>query len=44
MTQDPCFRDAIVALHMIRRPGKPEDVAFCALYLASDEASWADRR
>jgi NAD(P)-dependent dehydrogenase (short-subunit alcohol dehydrogenase family) len=24
----------------LRRIGKPEDIAYCALYLASDEASW----
>jgi len=25
---------------MLKRIGKPEDIAYCALYLASDEASW----
>jgi len=40
MMQDPRFRDAIVVLHMIERPGKPEDIACCTLYLASDGASW----
>ncbi len=24
----------------LRRIGEPEDIAYCALYLASDEASW----
>jgi NAD(P)-dependent dehydrogenase (short-subunit alcohol dehydrogenase family) len=24
----------------LRRIGKPADIAYCALYLASDEASW----
>jgi NAD(P)-dependent dehydrogenase (short-subunit alcohol dehydrogenase family) len=24
----------------LRRIGRPEDIAYCALYLASDEASW----
>lgn len=26
--------------HMIGRLGRPEDVVYCAMYLASDEASW----
>jgi NAD(P)-dependent dehydrogenase (short-subunit alcohol dehydrogenase family) len=33
-------RDRIAAGIPLRRIGKPEDIAYCALYLASDEASW----
>ena len=33
-------RDRIAANIPLRRIGKPEDIAYCALYLASDEASW----
>jgi len=33
-------RDRIAANIPLRRIGQPEDIAYCALYLASDEASW----
>jgi NAD(P)-dependent dehydrogenase (short-subunit alcohol dehydrogenase family) len=33
-------RDRVAAGIPLRRIGKPEDIAHCALYLASDEASW----
>ena len=32
--------DRIAASIPLRRIGRPEDIAYCALYLASDEASW----
>src|SRR5258708_10695171 len=32
--------DRVAADIPLRRIGKPEDIAYCALYLASDEASW----
>lgn len=40
MLQDPQFREALVSSHMLKRAGKPEDIAYCALYLASDESGW----
>jgi meso-butanediol dehydrogenase / (S,S)-butanediol dehydrogenase / diacetyl reductase len=36
----PAFREAILAKVLIKRLGRPEDIAFCALYLASDESSY----
>jgi NAD(P)-dependent dehydrogenase (short-subunit alcohol dehydrogenase family) len=33
-------RDSIAAKIPLRRIGEPQDIAYCALYLASDEASW----
>jgi NAD(P)-dependent dehydrogenase (short-subunit alcohol dehydrogenase family) len=34
------IRDAILARVPMKRLGQPEDIAACALFLASDEASW----
>lgn len=40
MIEDPKFRLQTLAKYMLPRLGTPLDVAYCALYLASDEASW----
>lgn len=36
---DP-IRDAFIDLHMLKRAGRPEEVAACALFLCSDDASF----
>ena len=36
----PAIRDAARRKTMLNRFGQPEDIAWCAVYLASDEAAW----
>jgi NAD(P)-dependent dehydrogenase (short-subunit alcohol dehydrogenase family) len=36
----PELLEAVVAKKMIRRIGQPEDVAWLATFLCSDEAGW----
>ncbi len=38
--EDPTFVRHVLDKAMLKRLGYPEDVAWCALFLASDEASW----
>ena len=38
--EKPGFLEAVMTKSMIKRLGQPEDIAWCATYLASDEATW----
>lgn len=40
LDNEPGFIDQVLAKAMIKRLGQPEDIAYCATYLASDEAGW----
>lgn len=40
LAADPAFRDRVLAKNMIQRLGEPEDIAWCAVWLASTEAGY----
>ena len=40
LVDQPEMLKFLAGRHMLSRLGQPDDIAWCALYLASDEASW----
>ena len=40
LAADPGFEKQVLAKNMLQRLGEPEDIAWCALWLASDEARY----
>ena len=40
LLEDPNWYEPMMRRLMIKRVGEPEDIAWCAVYLASDESSW----
>lgn len=40
MDAEPALKDKVLAKNMLKRLGEPEDVAWCATWLASDEARY----
>lgn len=40
LLDDSSWTNEMLAGHMLKRLGTPDDIAYCALFLASDESSW----
>ena len=40
MEAEPALKDKVLAKNMLKLLGEPNDVAYCATWLANDEASY----
>lgn len=40
LVADPAFKERVLAKNMLQRLGEPEDIGWCAVWLASDEARY----
>ncbi len=40
LARDPAFKDKVLAKNMIKRLGRPEDIAYLATFLGSDESAY----
>jgi NAD(P)-dependent dehydrogenase (short-subunit alcohol dehydrogenase family) len=40
LDSEPGFREKTLGWTLLDRLGTPEDIAWCAVFLASDESSW----
>jgi len=40
LAADPAFKAKVLGKNMLQRLGEPEDIGWCALWLASDEARY----
>jgi NAD(P)-dependent dehydrogenase (short-subunit alcohol dehydrogenase family) len=40
LDNEPGFAEMVMGSFLLKRLGRPEDIGYCAVYLASDESSW----
>jgi NAD(P)-dependent dehydrogenase (short-subunit alcohol dehydrogenase family) len=40
LDNEPGFEQMVMSSFLLKRLGRPEDIGYCAVYLASDESSW----
>jgi len=42
LDHEPGFKEMVLSGIMLDRLGTPDDIAYCATYLASDESAWTN--